>query len=408
MGEKKVCARCRKAKDIDKGYYKDKNKQPFDKCKDCMTAHLDVYNPDTYMHLLKEIDVPFVEEKWMGLIDKAYQRDPSKFSHQSIFGKYISSMKLKPWCNYTWADTEKFKEESDKKKAELAEERAKLKADYDNMLANGEITAEEYDSLILPLTDQKPPMMESRERVPASEQEAIGKDNAYNENNFIPEEDIDDGSGNLSEDDKLYLALKWGRLYKPGEWIQLEKFYNQTKESFEIADSDTEATVILLSKTNLKMNQAIDNGDIDGFNKLSKTYNDLRKTSKFTAAQNKDGKQVEFDSVGQIVAFCESTEGGGAIEKFKIDTPLDIIDKVIADMKEYNKTLVYEDKSLAKQIEEYLIARKQLDENKMIKQIESKYGVKLSQLRNQDMEDFLDQQAEEMEHDAKLQQGEEE
>ena len=75
-------------------------------------------------------------------------------------------------------------------------------------------------------------------------------------------------------------------------------------------------------------------------------------------------------------------------------------------MKEYNKTLVYEDKSLAKQIEEYLIARRQLDEKKMIKQIESKYGVKLSQLRNQDMEDFLDQQAEEMEHDAKLQQGE--
>jgi hypothetical protein len=250
--------------------------------------------------------------------------------------------------------------------------------------------------------------MESRERVPATEQEAIGKNNAYNENNFIPEEDIDDGSGNLSEDDKLYLALKWGRLYKPGEWIQLEKFYNQTKESFEIADSDTEATVILLSKTNLKMNQAIDNGDIDGFNKLSKTYNDLRKTSKFTAAQNKDGKQIEFDSVGQIVAFCESAEGGGAIEKFKIDTPLDIVDKVIADMKEYNKTLVYEDKSLAKQIEEYLIARRQLDEKKMIKQIESKYGVKLSQLRNQDMEDFLDQQAEEMEHDAKLQQGEEE
>jgi hypothetical protein len=261
------------------------------------------------MHLLKEIDVPFVEEKWMGLIDKAYQRDPSKFSHQSVFGKYISSMKLKPWCNYSWADTEKFKEESDKKKAELAEERAKLKADYDNMLANGEITAEEYDSLILPLTDQKPPMMESRERVPATEQEAIGKNNAYNENNFIPEEDIDDGSGNLSEDDKLYLALKWGRLYRPEQWIALEKLYNEFMNSFDIQGAARIDTLKMICKTSLKMNEAIDIGDVESYQKLSKVYDTMMKSAKFTEAQNKDANGDKIDSASAIVDFVESHTG---------------------------------------------------------------------------------------------------
>jgi hypothetical protein len=65
--------------------------------------------------------------------------------------------------------------------------------------------------------------------------------------------------------------MKWGRLYKPSEWISLEENYNQMMESFDIQDADTINTLKLLCKTNLKMNQAIDCGDMDSFNKLQRS-----------------------------------------------------------------------------------------------------------------------------------------
>ena len=49
--------------------------------------------------------------------------------------------------------------------------------------------------------------------------------------NYGPVEDyFDDGAtdalvAELTEEDRLYLRLKWGKAYKPDEWIELEKLY---------------------------------------------------------------------------------------------------------------------------------------------------------------------------------------
>ena len=61
----------------------------------------------------------------------------------------------------------------------------------------------------------------------------------------------------LTEEDKIVLAMKWGRLYKPDEWIAMEKTYTEMMNSFDIQDADTIKTLILIliCKTrNLKMN----------------------------------------------------------------------------------------------------------------------------------------------------------
>ena len=94
------------------------------------------------------------------------------------------------------------------------------------------------------------------------------------------------------------LAMKWGRLYKPSEWVELEKKYKEMMNSFDIQDSDTEGTLLVICKTYLKMNQALDCGDLDGFQKLSKVYEALRKSAKFTAVQNKEQNNSFIDSVG--------------------------------------------------------------------------------------------------------------
>ena len=39
--------------------------------------------------------------------DKAFAKDPMKMNGMSVFGKYLSKMKLKQWKDYSWADTER-------------------------------------------------------------------------------------------------------------------------------------------------------------------------------------------------------------------------------------------------------------------------------------------------------------
>jgi hypothetical protein len=80
------------------------------------------------------------------------------------------------------------------------------------------------------------------------------------------------------------LRLKWGKAYKPDEWIELEKLYKEMEESYDIQTAGHKDTLKLICKTSLKANQLIDMGDIEGYQKMSKVYDTLMKSGKFTAA----------------------------------------------------------------------------------------------------------------------------
>ena len=83
-----------------------------------------------------------------------------------------------------------------------------------------------------------------------------------------------------------------------------------------------------------------DCGDIDSFNRLSKTYDALRKSSNFNAASQKEKEGLDaIDSVGELVAYCEKQ--GGKIPEYEITADKDIIDTIIRDLKEYTKSLIY-------------------------------------------------------------------
>ena len=121
--------------------------------------------------------------------------------------------------------------------------------------------------------------------------------------------------------------------------------------SFDIQDADTINTLILLCKTNLKMNQALDCGDVEGFQKLSKVSESLRKSAKFTAAQNKEQKNDYVDAVGELVAMCERD---GSIPRYATDIPQDKVDITLNDMKGYLYKLVTQDLGFGQQIEDAL------------------------------------------------------
>ena len=342
----RLCVKCGKMMDENTQFYTYKTGDKTDMCKKCLTMHIDNFNPDTFLWLLEKMDVPYVPEEWNVLRDRAFAKNPN-LNGMSVFGKYLSKMKLKQWKEYSWADTERLKAlKEEKSKLQIAE-KEKFEAQIKEQFDNGEITEAQYKTLMSTETQNEDyytgqgPIMHM----------PVMADNPYQENNFIDASLLPDPATQLTEDDKIYLAMKWGRLYTPADWIELEKNYNEMMNSFDIQDADTINTLVLLCKTNLKMNQAIDCGDVEGFQKLSKVSESLRKSAKFTAAQNKEQKNDYVDSVGELVAMCERD---GFIPRYATDIPQDKVDLTLKDMNSYVNKLVTQDLGFGQQIEDAL------------------------------------------------------
>ena len=352
-----------------------------DMCKKCITLHVDPFNPDTFLWILEDADVPYIPSEWNKLRDAAYAKDTKKMG--SVFGKYLSKTRLGQYSKYTWADTEKLvaKEEEEKKKfleehPEAALKDAALKQQYEagligeaqyKTMMSAEMQADSLDEQAMKVMMGSDPFA-----VPGVAPQVVA--------------DFIDPGAELTSEDKLYLATKWGPTYKPGEWVELEKFYNEMCESFDIRDADTIGTLKLICKTNLKMNQAIDIGDVDGFNKLSRAYEAMRKSAKFTAAQKKEQEADFVDCVGTMVAYCERV--GGEIPKYDITVDYDIIDKVIRDLKEYNRSLVYGDTALAQQIENYIKNREHAEEMKRAKEEAKAQGLDAPLVTDEDIVEY--------------------
>ena len=389
----KLCTKCSKMMDENTQFYTYKNGEKTAMCKKCLTMHIDNFNPETYLWLLQDMDVPYVEAEWKVLRDRAFAKNPN-LNGMSVFGKYLSKMKLKQWNQYGWADTERLKmlneEKSKQQQAEKEQFEAQIKAQFDN----GEITEAQYKTLISTETQNEDyyagtgPML----HVPSA-----AADNPYNENTFIDESLLSGPAAQLTEDDKIYLAMKWGRLYQPADWIELERNYNEMMNSFDIQDADTINTLVLLCKTNLKMNQAIDCGDVEGFQKLSKVSESLRKSAKFTAAQNKEQKNDYVDSVGELVAMCERD---GFIPRFATDIPQDKVDLTLKDMNSYVHKLVTQDLGFGQQIEDALkkiqIQREMNEAEETAKMMDGE----TPELIDEDFEEFYNSVEEQKEKDA--------
>lgn len=344
MGNLKACQKCGKVMDEEAQFYLRKDGTRMDLCKKCLTMHIDNFNPETFLWILKDMDLPYIPEEWNVLRDRAFAKNPN-LNGMSVFGKYLSKMKLKQWKQYGWEDSEKLQALNAEKKRAVEAEREKYEEHLKEQLESGEITESQYKTLVSTPT-------QNQEQLYAQPIVIDAIDNPFGDgSNFMPEDDLVDLGEELTEDDKMYLAMKWGRLYKPAEWVELEKTYKEMTESFDIQDADTINTLILICKTNLKMNQYLDSGDIEGFQKISKVSESLRKTAKFTAAQNKDDKDEYVDSVGELIAMCERD---GFIPRYVTDVPQDKVDATLKDMNDYVKKLVTQDLGFGQQIEDAL------------------------------------------------------
>lgn len=350
--------------------YPNDGKMP--ECKKCLTRHVDNWKPETFKWILEEIDVPYIEEEWTKLMSK-YCTDPSKVTGMTILGRYLSKMKLTQFENYRWADTETIQARLNASKAEVMTRQGYSTEEIEAAIAagNGIEKPEGWDTS--PSADTPPPI-----------------------DAFEPVDFNDD----LTEEDRKYLAIKWGKTYKPYEWVQLEKYYQEMMASFDIQTPSHEDYLKLICKTSIKAHQLIDLGDIEGFQKMSKVYDALMKSAKFTAVQNKAESGEFVNSISELVLLCEKEEG--CIPRFYTDKPKDRVDETLADLRGYTNTLVTEEMNLGNLIESALKALQREAEREEDEDIDDDDDEifnmdNIDDLKDSDFEehyDFLDDEAE--------------
>ena len=344
MPEQYYCKKCNRTMGADQ-FYGSNNLEKYpngklDTCKKCITMHVDNFNPDTYMWVLQECDVPYVPDEWHKLLEKyAYNRD--KLTGMTILGRYLSKMKLKQHKDYRWKDTAFLQEMADTKK-----EQAMKRQGYDAQ----EIALQlEKDRQYLPEDGvAKEPVYDETPSAPYPVEDYFAEQCEGEELNI-----------DLTDEDKTYLRLKWGKTYKPEEWVKLEQLYEEMMQSYDIQGAGHIDTLKLICKTSLKANQLIDMGDIEGFQKMSKVYDSLMKSGNFTAAQNKSESGEFVDSIGELIELCEKD---GYIERYYVESPNDKVDLTIQDMQRYTRTLIEEETNISTMVEKALRENAKEDE----------------------------------------------
>ena len=344
LGDEKTyyCKKCNRTMSADQFYSSNNlekypNDGKFSECKKCITMHVDNWNPDTYLWILQEADVPYIPDEWNKLM-MTYARDNKKVSGMTILGRYLSKMKLKQYKDFRWKDNEFLQEMANSKI-----EQAMKRQGYDAAEIADAINKATYE---LPEGELAQPKFIESEENPFVQEDYFNRDN-----------DFDD---DLTDEEKTYLRLKWGKTYKPEEWIRLEQLYNEMMDSYDIQSAGHVDTLKLLCKTSLKANQLIDIGDVEGFQKMQKAYDSLMKSGKFTAAQNKSESGEFIDSISELVELCEKQ---GYIERFYIDEPNDKVDETIKDMQRYTKGLIERETNLSALIEQAVKQNLREDEN---------------------------------------------
>ena len=377
------CEKCNRTMNIDNFYtsnnldkYPHEGKIPI--CKKCMTSRVDNWDPDTFLWILQEVDVPYVPSVWDKLLG-SYAKDKSKVTGMTILGRYLSTMKLKQWKQYRWADSDFLQELENHKLEEAMKKQGYGAAQIaDAVNKNTRIIPAETAGIPDQLGQNVP------------DPSHLQKDDY-----FAPATKTAEDLG-LTEEDVLAMRLKWGSAYRPEEWVQLEKLYQEMMDSYDIQTAGHIDTLKKVCKTSLKADQLLDIGDIDGAQKAIKMYDMLMKSGKFTAAQNKAESGEFVDSISEIVLVCERD---GFSPRYYTDGPQDKVDYVIKDFQDYASTLVREELQLGPLIER---AIKQIEEEKeaerhaeLMEEDEDEEEAFEKQLFNKESNDLTDEDFEE-------------
>lgn len=336
MTEKLVCEKCGRLRP-ETDFFKMKTGQRYNMCKDCLCQYIDNTKPDTFLWILEAFDVPYIEKKWIQQTNEIYKKK-GKLTPKSVIGTYMRTMNMTQYKDYHYADSDRlnFADKKAKQEAEAAQQR---QLDNEEVLRqrleSGEITQAEYDTL-------------SVTTVPAAMA-------AQNHDFLVPK--APDNTAlleQLTDEDYQYLNLKWGSVYRPDQWVTMETMYNKYANEYDL-NADREEVLKKMCKTSLKMDESLDAGDVTGYKNLAGVFDQLRKSGKFTEAQNKEERTKYLDTIGELVALAEKAKGPIKNDLPDPDEyPQDKIDFTIKDLKAYTYSLVAGEPHMQDLIESFI------------------------------------------------------
>lgn len=392
MAEEKYCEVCKRTHNV-KEFYSSNNleKYPDGKlniCKKMITMNIDNWNPETFLPVLQECDVPYIPKIWNNKL-AAYGKDRSKVTGLTIIGRYLSTMKIKPNDKWRWKDTQYLQELADRETEEAMKRQGYDAQEIDKVVRENRKTVPDEGVVYTVNVDGPKNLVSDLGAQP--QEDYFARQNGIEDDNSITDE--------LTDEDKRHLRLKWGKAYKPEEWVRLEQLYEEMQNSYDIQGAGHEDILRLVCKTSLKANQLLDIGDVDGAQKMIKMYDGLMKSGKFTAAQNKAENGEFLDSISELVVICEKQ---GFIPRYYTDGPKDRVDETIQDLKEYTHSLVVEEMNLGNLIENAVkqMAMEEAKAEDLDDEDEEMSLEQIDALKDEDFEAFYNMVDEEMEEDG--------
>lgn len=107
------CSQCNRELDI-YNFFKYKDNSPMLICKDCIETTLDERDPWSWIKILQELDMPWVESEWIILRN----RYPDA-SLRNILARYLAKMRLYSWKFYKFQDSFRIKAWENEKKRDI-------------------------------------------------------------------------------------------------------------------------------------------------------------------------------------------------------------------------------------------------------------------------------------------------
>lgn len=395
-------------------------------CMDCMCTGVDNRLPSTFLHILQHFDKPYIESTWAKMTNKAYKKSPLTFGQTSVIGGYLKAMNMTQYANLGFADSDKTiskivierppqiaelwgepcevvlnsgervlaanpdagkpkltEEERLRRRLDRAESAMESKLTTRRKLIDMGITSDSDNEdtskssvLVDEITKAAQSLIEANGGV-VQHSEPLQRSNANNSvaglDPALTQENDSIVMNSLTKEDQMYLIGKWGAYYTPSQWVKMERMYNEYADEYEL-NIDRAETLKKICSTSVKMDEALETGDVNSYKNLSTVYAQLRKDGKFTEAQNKAEVNRPFDTIGEIVRLCE--DEGGPIPEFGDPDmyPQDQLDAVLNDYKEYVYHLVKNEMGLGQIIERYVekLERAERDkEEAMLKSLRS-------------------------------------
>lgn len=154
--------------------------------------------------------------------------------------------------------------------------------------------------------------------------------------------------------------IKWGEDYSFQELIELESLFTNTLKANDISNPMQIDAIKKACKLSITLNRAIVGGDSKEINDLSKAYQNFIKTAKIDEIITAASQDV-ISNVAELVDFIEKN---GFKMNYYDNVERDVVDKSIADVKQYIRRLVMDATGLETAFEQISNSYKQEQEIK--------------------------------------------